>query len=142
MPLEAPSAYFGALQILQDADGAVFLFGGPAQPGDMAGVVLMSAVGEVQPSYIHPQPHQLTEHGLGIAGRSDSTDNLGTAGGREGEFRGELSSNKVQLAWFQILCRRERLFDFAKCKPARASPISGCQSCDSNATEDRVTDDE
>jgi hypothetical protein len=120
MPFEASGAYLGALQILQNADGAVLLFRGAAQAGNIARVLLMGAVGEVQPGYIHAQPHQLTEHGFGIARRANGADDLGAAGGRDGKFSGEFSGNKIQLTRFQIECRRER--------PARASPIPNAES--------------
>jgi hypothetical protein len=103
MPFEAPGAYFGALQILQDADSTVFLFRGAAQAGDIARVLLMGAVGKIQPRNIHAQPHQFAEHRLTIARRADGADDLGTPGGHDSEVRGKLSSNKIQFAWFQIL---------------------------------------
>jgi hypothetical protein len=103
MPLEPPGTYLGTLQILQDADGAIFLFRHPAQAGDIARVLGMRAVGKIQPRYIHPHPHQIAEHGLAVARWADGADNLGAPGGPGSNFRGELSGSKIQLTWFQIL---------------------------------------
>ena len=101
--LEPPGAYLGALQVLQDADRAVFLFRGAPQAGDITRVLGMRAVRKVQPGHVHAQPHHFAQHGFGIARRSDGADNLGAASGREGELRRQITRNKIRLAWFQIL---------------------------------------
>jgi hypothetical protein len=103
------------LQVLQDADGSVFLFGGAAQAGDIARVLRMSTVGKVQPRDIHPQLHQFAKHGLGIARWANSADDFGAPGSSNSKLRGKFSSNKIQFAWLQIECTRERT--------ARPSPI-------------------
>src|ERR1700675_2447784 len=82
MALQATSADLGALQILQDADGAVFLFRGTAQAFDIAGVIFVRAVGEIQAANVHAQAKQVTHRGFGMASRADGADDLGTAGGR------------------------------------------------------------
>jgi len=69
----------GALEILQDADGAIFLFGGQAQAFDIAGVILVRAVGKIQAGNVHAQTHQITHGGFGVAGRADGADDLGAA---------------------------------------------------------------
>src|ERR1700688_4994528 len=81
MALQATSADLGALQILQDADGAVFLFRGTAQAFDIAGVIFVRAVGEIQAANVHAQAKQVTHRGFGMASRADGADDLGTAGG-------------------------------------------------------------
>ena len=63
-------------------------FADAAQAGDIARVILMSAVGKIQPRHIHAQPHQLTEHGLGIARWADGADDLGAPDGRSSKLRG------------------------------------------------------
>ena len=84
--LEPPGAYLGALQILQNADRAVFLFGGAAQPGNISRVLGMGAVRKIQPGNVHAQPHHFTQAGFGIARRSDGANNFGAARGRDGEL--------------------------------------------------------
>ena len=64
MALQASSADFGALQILQDADGAVFLFGSAAQAIDVAGVIFVRAMRKIQARNIHAQPKQVTHRRL------------------------------------------------------------------------------
>ncbi len=115
MPLQPSGAYFWALQVLQNADGAVFLFGGAAQAGNIARVLVMSTVGKVQSRHIHAKLHQFAKHGLGIARWPNGADDFGAPGSRGSKLRGKFSSNKIQFAWLQIECRRERT--------ARPSPI-------------------
>ena len=115
-PLSRPVRILGPCKSCRMQMVRFSCFGGAAQAGDIARVLLMSAVGEIQPGYVHAQPHQFAQHGLGVARWADGADDFGAAGGRDGEVRGKFSRNKIQLAWFQIPeCRRER--------PARASPI-------------------
>jgi len=45
---------------------------------DDAGVLLVGAVGKIQPGYIHSNPHQVAQHRFGIAGGPHSTNDLGT----------------------------------------------------------------
>ena len=92
-----------------------FLFRDASQAGNIARVILMSAVRKIQPGYVHAQAHHFPQHGFAIAGWTDGADDLGAPSGCGGKLRGEFSSNKIQFTWFQILpeCRRER--------PARAS---------------------
>ena len=79
--LQASSADFGALQILQDADGAVFFFRGAPQAFDVAGVILVRAMGKIQAGDVHAEAKQVAHCGLGMTGRTDGADDLGTARG-------------------------------------------------------------
>ena len=64
---EPPGAYLGALQILQDADGAVFLLGRAAQAGDVARVLGMGAVGKFSRATSMPSRIISRSMRLGIA---------------------------------------------------------------------------
>ena len=67
------------MQILQDANGAVFLFRGAAQTFDVAGVILMRAVRKIQAGNIHAETKQVAHRGLRVAGWTDGADDLGAA---------------------------------------------------------------
>ena len=82
--LEEPGANLGTLQVLQNADGAILLLGGAPQAFDVARVILMRPVGEVQPGNIHAEAHEIAQHGLGMARRPNGADNLGATDGRSG----------------------------------------------------------
>lgn len=92
MCLEASGANFRTLQILQDADTAVFLLGGPPNPGDILDVFGVRSMGEIQPGHIHAQPHEIAKNLFGIARRTDGTDDFGAAVGRN-QFDGEIARN-------------------------------------------------
>ena len=81
MPFEPSSADLGALQILQDADGAAFFFRGAAQAFDVAGVIFVRAVGKIQAGNVHAEAKQVAHRSLGVAGRADGADDLGAARG-------------------------------------------------------------
>ena len=83
--LQASSADLGALQILQDADGAIFFLGGAAQAFDVAGVILVRAVRKIQAGDIHAEAKQVAHGGFGVAGWTDGADDLGAA--RSGRCR-------------------------------------------------------
>ncbi len=51
--LQAAGANLRALQILQNADGAILALRGAPQTLDVAGMLLVRAVGEVQPGHVH-----------------------------------------------------------------------------------------
>jgi hypothetical protein len=68
------------LQVLQNADGPVFFFCRAAQALDIAGVILMRAVGKIQAPDIHAQAQQVAHRRLGVAGRTDGADNFCAAG--------------------------------------------------------------
>ncbi len=85
--LQASSADLGALQILQNADGAVFFFSGAAQAFDVAGVIFVRAVGKIQAGDVHAQAQQVAHRGFGVAGRTDGADDLGAA--RSGGYGGK-----------------------------------------------------
>ena len=53
------SAHLRSLQVLQNADRAIFPLRSPAQALNVAGVLVMRAVGEIQPCDIHSQAHQI-----------------------------------------------------------------------------------
>ena len=89
--LEPPGTDLGALQILQDADRAVFLFGGAAQPGNIARMLGMRAVGKVQPGNVHAQLHHFAQPGFRVARRPDGANNFGPARGRLGSFRRQIT---------------------------------------------------
>ena len=71
MPLQAPSADFRALQVLQDADRATFFARRTANALDVAGVIFVRAVGEIQAGHIHAQPKQVAQDSFGVRGRAD-----------------------------------------------------------------------
>lgn len=79
MFLEPSGTDFGALKVLQDADGAAFFFGGTAQVFDVAGVLGVRAVREVEASDVHAHAHEVAEGGFGVAGRADGADDFGAA---------------------------------------------------------------
>jgi hypothetical protein len=64
---------------LQDADTAVFLFGGAPYPGDVLNVFGMRSVGKIQPGDIHAHPHEIAKNFFGIRGWTDGADDLGAA---------------------------------------------------------------
>ena len=80
--------------------------GGAAQPVNIARMLLMRAVGKVQPGNVHAQLHQFAQPGFGVARRADGADNFGAARGRNGEFRRQITRDEIRLAWFQMsLCK-------------------------------------
>ena len=100
--LQAPSANLGALQILKDADGAVFLFRGAPQAGDIARVLGMGAVGKIQPGNVHAQLHHFPQPGFGIARRSDGANNFGAARGRDGGLHRQITRDEIRLPGFKF----------------------------------------
>ena len=135
MALEWAGADFWALQIGKDADCAALLFRGAAQAGDVAGVLSMGAVREIQAGHIHAEAKQITDRGLGIAGGTDGADNLGaTAGSNVGvaverkiDKDGCISSrdvarNEIQLG-FRHFARSQVKVYFSGC-PLRALSTS------------------
>ncbi len=119
------------MKILQNADGAVFLFRGATQPGDITGVILMAAVRKIQTRYIHAHAHHFSKHGFGVTGGSDGANDLGPPGGRDGEVRGKLSRDKIQFARFQVL--PVFLYDFVGCVVAGDPPAIPNQALPGNA---------
>ena len=79
--IERSGADFRALQVLENADGAAFALGGAAQALDVAGVVFVSAVREVEASDVHAAAEQVAHDGLGAAGGADGADDFRAAGG-------------------------------------------------------------
>ena len=77
--LERSGADFGALQVLQDADGASFALGGAAQALDVVGVIFVGAVGEVEAGDVHAEAQQVAHGGFGVAGGADGADDFGAA---------------------------------------------------------------
>jgi hypothetical protein len=92
MCLEASGANFRTLQVLQDADAAVFLFGGAPNSGDILNMFGMRSVGEIQPGHIHAPPHEIAKNLFGIARRTNGTDDFGAAVDRKW-FDGEIARN-------------------------------------------------
>src|ERR1700734_1780550 len=82
--LQASSADLGALQILQNADGAVFFFSGAVEAFDVVGVIFVRAVGKVEAGNVHAQAKQVAHRSFGVAGRADGADDLWAAGGDSG----------------------------------------------------------
>ena len=78
--LQASSADLRALQILENADGAIFLLGGEAQALDVVGVVFVGAVGKIQAGNVHAEAKQVAHGGLRVAGGADGADDFGAAG--------------------------------------------------------------
>jgi hypothetical protein len=68
------------LQILENADGAAFALGGAAQALDVARVIFVSAVREVEAGDVHAEAEQVAHDGLGAAGRANGADDFRTAG--------------------------------------------------------------
>src|SRR5262249_42097951 len=64
-----------ALQVLHDADVAVFLLRDLAQPIDEMPLLLLSSMRKVESRHVHSGTHQVTQHRLTAAGRSESTNN-------------------------------------------------------------------
>ncbi len=77
---EQSGADLGALQVLQDADGASFALGGAAQALDVVGVIFVGAVGEVEAGDVHAEAKQVAHGGFGVAGGADGADDFGAAG--------------------------------------------------------------
>ena len=63
--LELAGADLGALEILQDADGATLFGSDFAEALDDRQVIGMGAVGKIQSGHVHPGSHQLFNHGGG-----------------------------------------------------------------------------
>jgi hypothetical protein len=84
---QASSADLGALQVLQDANGAVFFFSGSAQTFDVEGMIFVRAVGKVQAGDVHAETKQVAHRSLGMAGRADGADDLSAARGCGGNPR-------------------------------------------------------
>ena len=78
--LQQAGADLGALQILQDADGAAFALGGAAQALDVVGVIFVRAVGKIEAGDVHAEAQQVAHGGFGVAGRADGADDFGAAG--------------------------------------------------------------
>ena len=110
-PLQRSGADLRALQILQDADGAGFAIGGAAQAGDVAGVVLVGAVGEVEARDVHAEAKQVAHGGFGVAGGADGADDFGAARRRTGGQSSAGSGRRTRrdLA-HQILSNRPSTF--------------------------------
>ena len=62
--LQRAGADFGALQILQNADGASFAFGGAAQALDVVGVIFVRAVRKIQAGNVHAQAQKIAHGGF------------------------------------------------------------------------------
>jgi hypothetical protein len=80
MAFELASANFRALKILKDANGAALAGSSAAQPFDVAGVILMGAVREVEAGDIHAEVEKIAQERFGITGGTDGADDLRTAG--------------------------------------------------------------
>ena len=91
MALQWPGADFGALQVLEDADGASLTLGSTAQTMDVARVIFVSTVGEVEARDVHATAEQVAHSSFGVAGGSYGADDLGAAGKRLawGEIRAQ-----------------------------------------------------
>ena len=76
MTLQASGADLGALQVLQDTQGAAFLECGTAKPDNVAGMVVVGAMREIQTGHVHAHLHQFTHGGFGMAGRTNRADNF------------------------------------------------------------------
>src|SRR5271170_4117712 len=74
---ETPGANFGPLQVLKNADGAVFLCGNAAQKFNILGVVVVRAVRKIQAGNVHAHAHKITHRRLRIAGWADGTNDFG-----------------------------------------------------------------
>ena len=73
-----------------------------AQALDIARMILMGAVGKVQPGHVHAQPHHFAQHGFGVARGPDGADDLGAARRHAtGELRRQITRDEIRLAWFQ-----------------------------------------
>ena len=81
MAVEASSADLGALQILQDADGAVFFFRRAAQTFNVVRVIFVRAVRKVHAGDVHAQAKQVTHRSFRVARWADGADDFGAAGG-------------------------------------------------------------
>ena len=79
MALKASGADFRALQILQNADGAIFFLGGGAKALDIARMIFVPSMGEIQAGDVHAQAHQVAHSGFGVAGWADGANDLGAA---------------------------------------------------------------
>ncbi len=88
---QTPGTDFGALQVLKNADGAVFLFGRTPQTGDVSRVVGMGAMRKIQAGNVHAEAHHFAQHGLGIARGPDGTNNFGATNRGDGEFRRQIT---------------------------------------------------
>src|SRR5271167_1514235 len=80
--LETAGPDLWALQVLQNADGASQFRCHLTKAVNHTSVVLVRAVGEVEPGDVHPAQHQLAHHLLSVAGRTDGADDLGPAAKR------------------------------------------------------------
>ena len=59
---QAPGTDLRALQVLEDADGAILFTRHPAQQLDALGMFSVSAVGKVQPGDVHAGAQQVAQH--------------------------------------------------------------------------------
>ena len=92
---QAPGADLGALQVLEDADGAILFTRHPAQQLDSFGMFSVSAVGKVQPGHVHAGAQQVAQHYFGAAGRADGADDLGPASHGIGRMRSALCAAAI-----------------------------------------------
>ena len=76
MVFQLPGADLGALQVLQNADGAIFVRSRAAQALNAARVIVVGAVGKVKPRDVHAKLHQLAKLGFGVARGTDGADDL------------------------------------------------------------------
>jgi hypothetical protein len=81
--VEAAGADLGALKILKDTDGSLLAVSDFAETLDKPSVLFVGSVREIEASDIHACPHQLANHGFGVACGPEGADNLGASFCRE-----------------------------------------------------------
>src|SRR5262249_51878405 len=71
---EAAAADLGAAEVLQDGDGFVAGLGGGADGSEALTMLLVGAVGEVEPGDVHASPDQVLQGGLVVTRGADGAD--------------------------------------------------------------------
>src|SRR5215469_1209697 len=81
MTFEVAGTDFGALQVLQYADGLALVCGGAPQGLNACGVQLMRPMGKIQPGDVHAKLEQGLNSGLVRRGRAQGADDFGPSEG-------------------------------------------------------------
>ena len=114
---QASGADLRTLQILENADGAMFAFRHAAQALDIAGVIFVGAVGKVEAGDVHAQAQQVAHGSLGVAGGTDGADDFGAAG-NSGFAGSRKISDSVQLNDSNRRCGAIGCFQISLCMVA------------------------
>ena len=104
--LQASSADFRALQVLENTQRSSQPFGGTAQAFDPLLMLGMGPVRKIKAGNVHTELHQIANAAFGIRRRSDGADNLCPPNPR-GRTVGKIESrqnsgDEIGLAWQQV----------------------------------------